>query len=57
MSYAPRHICFLKLAGRFTKASTVETRWREMLEAEASILAAQPPGPRIHSGYTITETV
>jgi len=47
---------FLKLARRFTKASTVEARWQEMLAAEAKILAAQEPGPRIHSGYTITGT-
>lgn len=47
---------FLKLARRFTKAAVVEARWQEMLAGEAAILAAQEPGPRIHSGYTITET-
>ena len=46
---------FLKLARRFTKPATVEARWQEMLAAEAEILAAQAPGPRIHSGYTIAE--
>lgn len=47
---------FLKLAHRFTKAVAVEARWQEMLAGEAVILAAQEPGPRIHSGYTITKT-
>jgi tRNA-(ms[2]io[6]A)-hydroxylase len=47
---------FLKLARRFTKEAVVEKRWQEMLADEAAILAAQEPGPRIHSGYTITET-
>jgi tRNA-(ms[2]io[6]A)-hydroxylase len=47
---------FLKLAHRFTKSAVVEARWQEMLAGEAAILAAQEPGPRIHSGYTITET-
>jgi tRNA 2-(methylsulfanyl)-N6-isopentenyladenosine37 hydroxylase len=47
---------FLKLARRFTKEAAVEKRWQEMLADEAVILAAQAPGPRIHSGYTITET-
>ena len=41
---------FLKLAKRFTKPATVEARWQEMLAAEATIMAAQEPGPRIHSG-------
>jgi tRNA-(ms[2]io[6]A)-hydroxylase len=41
---------FLKLAGRFTRPKILETRWQEMLAAEASIIAEQEPGPRIHSG-------
>jgi tRNA-(ms[2]io[6]A)-hydroxylase len=41
---------FLRLGRRFSKKSDVEGRWREMLAAEARILAEQPPGPRIHSG-------
>lgn len=28
----------------------VEARWEQMLKAEAEILEAQPPGPRMHSG-------
>jgi tRNA-(ms[2]io[6]A)-hydroxylase len=39
---------FLKLARQFSK--DVDTRWDEMLAAEAEILARQEPGPRIHSG-------
>jgi hypothetical protein len=31
----------------------VETRWHEMLEFEAAAIAAQPTGPRIHSGWTL----
>jgi tRNA-(ms[2]io[6]A)-hydroxylase len=45
---------FLKLAREFSKS--VDVRWQEMLASEAAIIAAQEPGPRIHSGYTIAET-
>ena len=31
-------------------AEAVETRWNEMLDAEAAIIANQPTGPRMHSG-------
>lgn len=41
---------FLRLAGRVGNKAKVTTRWGEMLAAEARILAAQAPGPRIHSG-------
>ena len=41
---------FLHLAGRFTAQRELDGRWAEMLAAEAEILAAQAPGPRIHSG-------
>jgi tRNA-(ms[2]io[6]A)-hydroxylase len=41
---------FLKLATEIGPARKVEARWQEMLAAEAQILAAQAPGPRIHSG-------
>jgi tRNA-(ms[2]io[6]A)-hydroxylase len=41
---------FLHLAGKFTAAKALETRWQEMLASEAAILAEQEPGPRIHSG-------
>jgi len=42
---------FLALAGKFTAAAELESRWQEMLVAEAAILARQAPGPRIHSGW------
>jgi len=41
---------FLKLATKIAGRKTAEARWRELLAAEARILAEQPPGPRIHSG-------
>ncbi|BDC47829.1 tRNA-(ms[2]io[6]A)-hydroxylase [Bryobacterales bacterium F-183] len=39
---------FLKLAKKIDPKC--EARWETMLAREAEILAAQPPGPRIHSG-------
>jgi tRNA-(ms[2]io[6]A)-hydroxylase len=41
---------FLHLAGKFTAQAELDARWQEMLAEEARILAAQTPGPRIHSG-------
>jgi tRNA-(ms[2]io[6]A)-hydroxylase len=41
---------FLKLARRIERESRVESRWQEMLAAEAAILARQERGFRIHSG-------
>jgi len=41
---------FLRLAAKISGKRTTDLRWQEMLAAEAAILAAQPPGPRIHSG-------
>lgn len=41
---------FLNIAAKFTKAAVLEGRWQQMLDHEASILARQEPGPRIHSG-------
>jgi tRNA-(ms[2]io[6]A)-hydroxylase len=41
---------FLNLAGKFTERAELDARWQQMLAAEASILAKQDPGPRIHSG-------
>jgi len=43
---------FLRLAGKIAKKAPLEARWQEMLAAEARILARQPLGPRIHSGWT-----
>jgi tRNA-(ms[2]io[6]A)-hydroxylase len=42
---------FLHLAGLAERVFVVDARWREMLEFEAAAMAAQPPGPRIHSGW------
>jgi tRNA-(ms[2]io[6]A)-hydroxylase len=41
---------FLRLAAKVVPAAKWESRWRQMLEAEAEILARQEPGSRIHSG-------
>jgi tRNA-(ms[2]io[6]A)-hydroxylase len=41
---------FLSLAGKFTRQVELDSRWEEMLAAEASIMGRQQPGPRIHSG-------
>jgi tRNA-(ms[2]io[6]A)-hydroxylase len=41
---------FLALARKISRPEVVDVRWQEMLAAEARILAAQPAGPRIHSG-------
>ncbi|AMV40374.1 tRNA isopentenyl-2-thiomethyl-A-37 hydroxylase MiaE [Planctomyces sp. SH-PL62] len=41
---------FLLLAGHVLPDDQVQARWRELLEAEAAILAVQTPGPRMHSG-------
>ena len=43
---------FLHLAGRFTPQAELDARWQVMLAEEASILAAQEAGPRIHSGVS-----
>jgi tRNA 2-(methylsulfanyl)-N6-isopentenyladenosine37 hydroxylase len=48
---------FLALAGKFTPQTELDGRWHEMLAAEARILAMQEPGPRIHSGYPISNLV
>jgi tRNA-(ms[2]io[6]A)-hydroxylase len=42
---------FLRLAERVVPSDEVDARWREMLQIEAETIAAQPPGPRMHSGW------
>jgi tRNA-(ms[2]io[6]A)-hydroxylase len=44
---------FLNLARGFTDQPALDARWQQMLAAEAMILAAQEPGPRIHSGVAL----
>jgi len=41
---------FLKLAQKVGPKAAVAARWEQMLAAKARILAAQEPGPRMHSG-------
>ena len=41
---------FIQLAEQIQPAGRVARRWDEMLDAEAEIILAQPPGPRMHSG-------
>jgi tRNA-(ms[2]io[6]A)-hydroxylase len=41
---------FLDLAKRIAKPSEIKSRWTQLLDAESEIIAAQPPGPRVHSG-------
>ncbi|MAD77770.1 MAG: hypothetical protein CMJ51_00180 [Planctomycetaceae bacterium] len=38
-----------QVAARTDEADSVEVRWSAMLEAEARIITAQRPGPRMHS--------
>jgi tRNA-(ms[2]io[6]A)-hydroxylase len=42
---------FLQLAEHVIPPHEVQTRWRQMLQLEADSIAAQPPGPRMHSGW------
>jgi tRNA-(ms[2]io[6]A)-hydroxylase len=42
---------FLGLARAIVDGTEAEARWQSMLAAEAEILAAQPAGSRIHSGW------
>ena len=41
---------FLDLAHGVPGAGAVEARWARLLDEEARILAAQPPGARVHAG-------
>lgn len=49
-SEAGHYRVFVSLARQVAPADAVERRWRELLEAEARILDAQPPGPTMHGG-------
>lgn len=42
---------FLMLAEEVLPRPRVQARWGELLEAESAIIRAQPPGPRMHSGF------
>ena len=41
---------FVRLAGHVMSEEDVGRRWRELLEAEMVLIAAQPPGSRMHGG-------
>ncbi len=49
-SEAGHYRAFFEHADVLLPAAEVEQRWDEMLDAEARIIAAQPPGPTMHSG-------
>ena len=49
-SEAGHYRVFLRMARRLLSRRRVEARWSELLDEEARIIAAQPPGPRMHSG-------
>lgn len=44
---------FLRLAYKIGKKAELEARWHEMLGRECTIIEAQAPGPRIHSGIPV----
>ena len=44
------YLSFIQLAEQILPADVVETRWDQMLDAEARIIRSQDPGPRMHSG-------
>jgi tRNA-(ms[2]io[6]A)-hydroxylase len=41
---------FVDMAKKVLPAPEVEVRWDKLLDLEAKIIQAQPPGPRIHGG-------
>lgn len=43
------YLTFIQLAEQILPEAVVARRWDEMLDTEAKLIAAQPPGPRIHS--------
>lgn len=52
VSEAGHYRVFMELAAQFTERDVLDGRWKDMLIAEANILAEQEPGPRIHSGIS-----
>jgi tRNA-(ms[2]io[6]A)-hydroxylase len=53
LSESKHYAVFLRLAHHVRPATEIEGRWQELLAAEAAIIAAQPPGPRMHSGCNV----
>jgi tRNA-(ms[2]io[6]A)-hydroxylase len=50
-SEAGHYRVFINLAKHLAPADVVDRRWEELLDAEARIIAQQPPGPTMHSGF------
>jgi tRNA 2-(methylsulfanyl)-N6-isopentenyladenosine37 hydroxylase len=50
LSENKHYAVFLRLAGYVRPLEEIQSRWQELLGAEAAAIAAQPPGPRMHSG-------
>jgi len=44
---------FLKLAYKIGRRAILDARWEELLAQESTIIEAQEPGPRIHSGFRV----
>ncbi|MCB9849094.1 MAG: tRNA-(ms[2]io[6]A)-hydroxylase [Phycisphaerales bacterium] len=55
-SEAGHYRVFINLAKQLAASHIVDARWNEMLDAEARIIAAQPPGPTMHSGIPDAES-
>jgi len=51
LSENKHYAIFLRLAGYVRPATEVRERWQELVTAEAMVLAAQLPGPRMHSSH------
>lgn len=47
---------FIELARQAAPGVDVAGRWDRMLDEEAALIAAQPPGPRMHSGAPSEES-
>jgi tRNA-(ms[2]io[6]A)-hydroxylase len=43
---------FIQLAEEIQPQAAVQSRWSQMLDAEAQIIRTQPAGPRMHSGLS-----
>jgi tRNA-(ms[2]io[6]A)-hydroxylase len=57
LSENKHYAIFLRLAGYVRPATEVQERWQELITAEAKILAAQLPGPRMHSSHEYSEGI
>ena len=44
------YLSFVQLAEQLQPEPQVAQRWDQMLDAEATLIRRQPPGPRMHSG-------